>query len=60
LRVYKKIGIPNTPLENTKLKDLKNFVQEFEAEVVRKKLKEYKYYNKIFNHAQQKNNICLD
>lgn len=38
--VYKKLGIPNSIPEDTKLKDVKNFVPGFEVEMVGEKLKE--------------------
>nr|WP_238881819.1 4Fe-4S binding protein [Clostridium sp. YIM B02551] len=38
--VYKKLEIPNSIREDTKLKDVKNFVDGFEVEVAKEKLKE--------------------
>jgi polyferredoxin len=38
--VYIKLGIPNSVPEDTKLKDVKNFVPGFELEVAKEKLKE--------------------
>ena len=37
--VYKKLGIPDSVLESTKLKDVKNFVEGFEVEAAKEKLK---------------------
>lgn len=38
-QVYEKLGIPNSVPEDTKLKDVKNFVPEFEVEEAREQLK---------------------
>jgi len=37
--VYKKLGIPETVPEDTKLKEVSNFVEDFEVEVAKEKLK---------------------
>jgi len=37
--VYKKLGIPDSVKEDTKLKDVKNFVEGFEVEAAKEKLK---------------------
>ncbi len=37
--VYKKLGIPDSVPEDTKLKDVKNFVEGFEVETAKEKLK---------------------
>jgi len=38
-KVYEKLGIPDSVSENTKLKDVKNFVDGFEIEVAKENLK---------------------
>lgn len=38
IRVYKKLGIPDSVPEDTKLKDVKNFVEGFEVEAAKEKL----------------------